>query len=257
MDVTDDVEGAGEVGEVVEPLLQDDLGGLGLLDGTQHVHLAEALALQAAQGAPQVAAVALDDRAGQAGPVGAGRVALGADLLGHVQDDGDGQDVVLAGELDELPAGVGLDAGGVDDGQAAGGEALAGDVVQDVEGVPARALVVLVVADEAAAVVGGDDLGRFEVLAGEGGLARAGGSDQDDEGQVGDGKGPGTGCPRAPGDLGGTGGIGVGHAASPSFGVSVVVLLSVVVLFSVAASWVKTAIWVGGPTSGSSSPTGT
>lgn len=86
--------------------------------------LAEALALQAAQRAPQVAAVPLDDRAGQAGPVGAGRVAFGADLFGQVQDDGDGQDVVLAGELDQLPTGVGLDAGGVDDGEAAGARRL-------------------------------------------------------------------------------------------------------------------------------------
>lgn len=188
VDVTDDVEGTGEMGEVVEPLLQDHLGGLGFLDGAQHVDLAEALALQTAQRAPQVAAVPLDDGAGQPGPVGAGGVALGADLLGHVQDDGDRQDVVLAGECDQLPAGVGLDAGRVDDGQAAGGEALARDVVQDVEGVAAGALVVLVVGDQAPAVVGGDGLGGLEVLAGEGGLARSGGPDQNDEGQVGDGK---------------------------------------------------------------------
>ncbi len=49
VDVADDVEGAGEVGEVVEALLQYDLGRFGLLDGAQDVHLAEALALQAAQ----------------------------------------------------------------------------------------------------------------------------------------------------------------------------------------------------------------
>lgn len=184
--------------------------------------------------------MALDDPAGQPGTVRAGRVALGADGLRHVEDDGDGQHVVLAGEPDELTARFRLDAGGVDDRQASGGEALARDVVQDVEGVLAGALVVLVVGDQAPAEVGGQHLGVLEVLAGEGGLPRSGGPDQDDEGQVGDGQDA----------VGG----GSAHAASPSFGVPVAVV-PVVAVASVAA--VKTAIWVGGPTSGSSSPTGT
>ena len=66
-------------------------------DAAQDVHLAEALALQAAQRAAQLAAVALDDVAGHAGPVGAAGVALGADVLRHVEHDGDRQHVVLRG----------------------------------------------------------------------------------------------------------------------------------------------------------------
>ncbi|CAO0834319.1 hypothetical protein SMICM17S_01117 [Streptomyces microflavus] len=49
VDVADDVERAGEVAQVVVPALQDHFGALGLLLGAQDVHLAEALALQAAQ----------------------------------------------------------------------------------------------------------------------------------------------------------------------------------------------------------------
>ena len=62
---------------------------------------------------------------------------------------------------------------------------LAGDEVQDLEGLVGDGLVVLVVADHRAAGVGREDLGRQEVLAGEGALARAAGADQDDEGQLG------------------------------------------------------------------------
>ncbi len=166
VDVPDDVERAGEVAEVVVAALQDHPGVLGLFLGAQHVHLAEALALQSAQGAPQLAAVPLDDVARHGGAVGAGRVACGADLLGEVEDDGDGQDVVLPGELDELLAALGLDVGRVDDGEPSGLQALARDVVQHVEGVAAGALVVLVVGDQAPADVRGDDLGRLEVQPG-------------------------------------------------------------------------------------------
>ncbi len=239
VDVADDVEGAGEVAQVVEPALPDDLRRLHLVGAAQDVHGAEALALEVAQGAAQLALVALDDAAREGGAVGAGGVALGADALGDVEDDRDGQHVVLARQADELLAGVGLDVGGVDDGQPAGGQALADDVVQDVEGVLAGALVVLVVADQAAAEVGGDGLGGLEVPGGEGGLAGAGGADEDHERQVGHGEG------RA-----GTGG---GHAAFASFVVSFLLFLSEVLFMSVL---VKTAIWVGGPTSGSSGPTG-
>ncbi len=171
----------------------------------------------------------LHDVAGHARAVGAGGVARLADLFRQVEHDRDGQHVVLAGQLDELLAALGLHVGGVDDGEPARGEPLAGDVVQDVEGVTAGALVVLVVGDQPPAEVGGDDLGRLEVPAGERGLARAAGADEDDEGQVGHGQ-----CAR-----------GTGHAAFSSFVVPGAVVI------------VNTAICVGGPTSGSSGPTGT
>ncbi len=49
VDVTDDVEGPGEVPQVVVPAFQDDFGRVGLLLGAQDVDLAEAFALQTAQ----------------------------------------------------------------------------------------------------------------------------------------------------------------------------------------------------------------
>ncbi len=233
VDVADDVEGAGEVGQVVEALLGDDRGVLDVLDAPQDVHLAEALALQVPEGTAEFAGVALDDPAGHVRAVAAGRVALGAHRLGHVEHDGYGEYVVALGQVDQLPPCVGLHAGRVHDGATARGEALAGDVVQDVEGVLGGALVVLVVRDEAAAEVGRDDLGRLEVPAGEGGLAGAGGADEHHQGEVGDGQHAPVPCV-----------VHVryhGHAAFASFGVV----------------RVNTAIWVGGPTSGSSGPTGT
>lgn len=234
MDVADDVEGAREVPEVVVALLAYDLGAVGLLDAAQDVHLAEALALQVTEGAPQFAGVPGDDAACHAGAVGALRVARGADLLGDVEDDGDGQHVVLPCQVDQLLAALLLDVGRVDDGEPPGREALARDVVEHVERVAADALVVLVVGDEPSAEVAGDDLGGLEVPPRERRLAGPRGADEDDERQVGDGERTSV----------GTGG---GHAAFASFGLGSVRVWSV---------RVKTAICVGGPTSGSSGPTG-
>lgn len=235
MDVTDDVEGTGEVAEVVVAALQHHFRVLGLLLGAQDVDLAEALTLQAAQRTAQLPAVALDHVAGHVGTVRPGRVAREADLFGQVEDDRDGQHIVLPGQLHQLAAALRLDVGGVDDGQPSRGQALARDVVKDVEGVPAGALVVLVVGDESAAEVRGDDLGRFEVSAGEGGLARATRPDEDDEGEVGhrqDASGAGA-------VAGAVAGAGVAHAVFASFSVVAVAsgapAVSVVSVVSVAA----------------------
>ncbi len=171
--------------QVVEPPLGDDLGGVDLLRAAQEMHLAEALALQMAQGPAQFALVALDDPAGQPGPVGARRIAGGADLLGYVEHDRHRQDVVLAGQPYELGPGLGLHIGGVDDGQPTGRQPLARDVVQHIERIAAGALIVLVVADQPAAEVGREDLGGPEMPCGEGGFARSGGADQHHERQIG------------------------------------------------------------------------
>ena len=79
-----------------------------------------------------------------------------------------------------------LHVGRVHDGQPPAPQPLAGDVVQEVEGVGGRGLVVLVIGDQAAAEVGRDDLGRRKCSRGEGRLAGAGGADQDDQAQLGD-----------------------------------------------------------------------
>ena len=81
-------------------------------------------------------------------------VALRADALGQVEHDRHRQHVVLAGQRDQLLAGIGLHVGGVDDGQPAGGQPLARRCSRSsVERVRGGGLVVLVVGDQAAAEV--------------------------------------------------------------------------------------------------------
>ena len=183
--VADDVERALFVTEIVEQCRPGDGGRCHLLGGAQDVHGAEALAAQVVKTAPQLAALAADDVRAEV-PVGALGVALGAQPLRQVQDDRHREHVVLAGQQDQLAAGLGLHVGRVDHGQPAGGQALARDEPQHLERVPGRRLVVLVVGDQATAEVRGDHLGRLEVRAGEGRLARAGHADQDDQAQLGD-----------------------------------------------------------------------
>ena len=65
--------------------------------------------------------------------------------------------------------------------EPAGGEPLAGDEVQDVEGVAVADWSFSSSATSAAAEVGRQDLGRQEVRARERGLARAGGADEHDQ----------------------------------------------------------------------------
>ena len=223
MDVTDHVERTGLVAEVVEQPLSHDGRGADLRDAVQVVDLAEPLLAQAAQRAAELVVLAPDHVRAEVA-VRAGGVALHRHRLGDVEDDRDRQHVVLPRQLDERAACGRLRVRGVDDRETSCIQALAGDVVQDVEGGGARGLVVLVVGHQAAAEVAGDHLERPEVLARERRLARPGHPDEDDEGQLGHSQHRS----RRRRAL-------VRHALPP---------------------WVKTAIWVGGPTSSSTGPTG-
>ena len=98
------------------------------------------------------------------------------------EHEGDRQDVVRAGQLDELAAVSGLDVGRVDHRQPPGSQPLARDVGQHVERVARGGLVVLVIGHQAAAEVAGDDLEPAEVLRRERGLAGPGHADQHDQG---------------------------------------------------------------------------
>ena len=120
-------------------------------------------------------------------PVFPAAVPLLADLFGQVEDQGHRQAVVFPSKLDERLAGLGLDVGGVDDGQMSQGQPLSGDEMQQLERLVGHRLVVLVVADHPPAGIRREDLRGQEVLAGERALARAAGADEDDEGEVGDG----------------------------------------------------------------------
>ena len=211
--VADDVERACLVPQVAVQPGPADGGGADLLRRVQHVHGAEPFAAQTAQPAAELAALAAEHVRAEV-PVRPARVPLRAELLRQVEHDRGRQHVVLAGQHDQLAAGFGLHVGGVDDGQAAGLEALAGDELQHLERGRRGGLVVLVVGDQAAAEVRGDHLGRLEVRPGERRLARAGHADQHDQAQLGD------------------------------------------VQFHGSAPFSRTASWVGGPSRGSSGPTG-
>ena len=209
VDVADDVEGAALAAPVRPQRLALDEGGIRFFRAAEHGDGVEALPPEAAQGAAQGAALPAH-HVGVDVAVGALLVAPLAELRRQVEDDGRGEEVELAGQGDQPGAVLRLHARRVDHGEPAAGEPFAGDVVKEIEGVAGGGQVVLVVGDEAAAVVGGDHLGGPEVPARKGRLAaprRAGENDQR--------------------------GLGNGQLHNEN-----------------------TAICVGGPSSGSSSPTG-
>ncbi len=183
--VADHVERPGPVAVVVEQPFADHHGRAGLGGAAQDVDLAESLPAERAQGPAQLVVLAGNHLRPERA-VRAARVALRAQAFRQVQHDRDGQHVVGAGQLHELLARGGLHVGRVHHRQPAGRQPLARDVGQHVERVGRRGLVVLVVGHQAAAEVAGEHLERPEVLPGEGGLARAGHADQDDQGQLGD-----------------------------------------------------------------------
>ena len=180
MHVADEVEGTVQLGAVVPRAFPDDLDGSQVVGIRQHVHPPEALLAQAPQRPLQVAVLAPDDVAAEV-TVGTGRGALDRYRLGHVEHDGVDQRVVAAGQGHERGAGLGLDVGGVHDGEQATTQPGAGQVVQHLEGVGRGRLVVLVVGDQGAAEVARDHLGGLEVLSREGRLPAAGHADEHHE----------------------------------------------------------------------------
>ena len=113
--------------------------------------------------------------------VGAALVALEADALRQIEDEGDGQGMIFAGKGDQRLARLRLDVGGVDDGQLHALKPLGGDEVKQRESVFGRGLIVLVVGDESSAEIRRDDFGGAEMLLREGRFAAARRADQDDE----------------------------------------------------------------------------
>ena len=161
MDVADDVERAGLVPEVVEQLLADD--GRGCRSPRRR-------AGRGPCGSPPCARPRSERRSwsrcrrmtcGAEVAVGPRGVALDAHRSrARRARSRPGSTSCARASATSCGAASGCDVRRVDDGQPAGGEPLAGDVVQDVEGVPAGRLVVLVVGDETAAEVAGEHLER-------------------------------------------------------------------------------------------------
>jgi hypothetical protein len=186
VDVPDDVEGSVDLPAVVPGPLAHNLDGVDLVGPPQHVDPAEALLAEAPKRPLKVAMLAGDDVAAEVA-VGPEGVSLDGDRLGDVDDDGVDENVVALRELDQCGAGRLLDVGRVDDCEQTAAQSSAHDVVEDVEGVRSGRLVVLVVRDQAAAEVAGDDLGGLEVGARERRLAAARDPDEDDQTHGGNG----------------------------------------------------------------------
>ena len=218
--VTDDVEGSVFVAQIVGQALADHLRRLDLLDPAQGVHDPETLALQTPQAAPQLVVVPSDDTLAEV-PVGPRLVARHGHRHRHVEHDRHRQHVVRPRELDELAAGLARDVRRVDDREPAGGEPLACDVAEHVEGVLRRVLIVLVVAHHPATHIAREHLVRPEVPRREGRLARPGDADERDETQLRD--------------------RDVAHEVTS--------------VTDASATRRKSASWVGAPRSGSGSPT--
>ena len=98
----------------------------------EHEDVPESLALQPSQRPPELRAL-LPDHVRAEVAVGSALVPLLADLLRQVEDNGHRDAVELTRDLDERLARFGLDVRGVNDGQPAQRQPLAGDFVQQRE----------------------------------------------------------------------------------------------------------------------------
>jgi len=76
-----------------------------------------------------------------------------ADLFRQIEDDRHRQNMILPGQPHQRLPGLPLHIGGIHHRQPPGGQTLGGDVVQHVEGVVRRGLIVFVIADQATAIV--------------------------------------------------------------------------------------------------------
>ncbi len=163
---------------VVPQRLPLDHGGVDLGLAVQHVDPVESLPAQAAQATAQLGLLLTQDMTSER-TVRAGRVTRDAGRLGNIEDDRHGEHVMPPGQLDERLARARLDIGGIGDREPAGGQPLARDEMQHLEGVAGGRLVILVVADQPAAEIRRDHLGGKEVPRGERRLAGPGDADQD------------------------------------------------------------------------------
>ena len=100
-------------------------------------------------------------------------ISILAQALGQVEDDRDRQDVVLPGERDERLARLSLHVGRIHHRELSAREPPAGDEVQGRESVIGRRLVVLVIGDQAAAIVRRQHFRGLEVLPSKRRLAAA------------------------------------------------------------------------------------
>ena len=91
----------------------------------------------------------------------------------------------LPGQRDEWLARFRLHIRRIHDRQARGGQSFCADEMQDLECIRRRGLAILIVGNEAAAIIRRQHFGRLEMLPRKARLPGTGWADQDDEGEVG------------------------------------------------------------------------
>ncbi|RFC52734.1 MAG: hypothetical protein DVB22_000317 [Verrucomicrobia bacterium] len=183
MDIADDVERTVVVAPVVPERLALDDGGVDFFRRLEDMNGPEALTLEPAERTFELLRLLPDDMCAEVA-VGPNLVAVLGDALGEVEHDGDGKAVKLACELHERFAGIRLDIGGIDHDELACGKPFPRDEVEHFEGVAGGGLRVLVIGDEPAAIIRGEDFGGFEVAACERAFACAGDTDEHDEREI-------------------------------------------------------------------------
>jgi len=172
MNIADDVEWTGFRFFVVvegDPL---ENNGFSFLRRRKNQDMTKPFSFEATERATKILELVMGDVIAETA-VGADVVAILADSFGHVENDCDREAMILAREFDEGLAVLGLDVGGVGDGETAGGEALRGNVVEELEGVVRGGEIIFVVGDERAAIIRGDDFGGQKVFTRESAFAGA------------------------------------------------------------------------------------
>jgi hypothetical protein len=166
VDVADDVERTVVVAAVDPQGLASDRRGVDLLGRRKDVDVAESLAVQIAQGLAECFGLAVDDVRAK---VSVRRTRLRSRQMrtGRLRTIVTGNTWYSRARRTSGTRASRLDVGGVDHREATALESFGGEVEEDVEGVSGRFLAVLVVGDETAAGIRGDDFGRQEVLAGQ------------------------------------------------------------------------------------------
>ena len=146
--------------------------------------MTDSFAFQSAQRTPELLGLIANNMRSKL-PIRAKNVAILAQPLRKVEDNGLREEVVLLRQRNERLASLRLDIRGIDYGESSTRESLPNDLVQEIEGVPRCGLIVLVVRNKRAAKVRGNDLCRQEVLAGKRRLAAAGRPDEENERKLG------------------------------------------------------------------------
>jgi len=171
MDVADNVERSVLIPPVNPERLALHDGRIDRLFRLQREDVSKAFSLQEPLRPTHLVALPMDDILPH-GAVGAQLVPLDHDSLRHIEDDADDEAVVLLGEFDQRLARLRLHIRRVNDGKAATLQPLRGDQMQDLEGRRRRILRILIIRHQGATQVGGNDLGRLEMLAGKGRFPR-------------------------------------------------------------------------------------